>query len=84
MGNLASTSRKQQKKNVEEVIRGIVEGIALVFILRAEVSAGLRNAFGIEASVFIAVVLLHLMWEEFGEPFSGIVNWITGLFITDR
>ena len=81
MGNIFSKSKKQQERNVEEVIRGIVEAVIIAFILRAGIGAGIKTALGIELTVGISIVLLHLAWEEFGEPFSGIIKSITGIFL---
>lgn len=81
MGNIFSRSKGQQEKNVEEVIRAIVETFVIAMVIRLDLAEGLRTAFGLEVTIGITLVFMHLMWEELGEPFSGAIKWISGIFV---
>ena len=82
MGSLFSSSKHQQERNLREFIRGVIEGAVAVAILKAEFTAGVRSTLGTEVSVFAIIVIMHLLWEEFGEPFKGVIDGISSLFIT--
>lgn len=81
MGAIFSTSKRQQERTVEEVLRAIIEAVAVAFIIRADAAAGLRSALGTEVTVGLGIVVMHLLWEEIGEPFSGFIKGLSGLFI---
>lgn len=81
MGTLFSRSKHQQEKNVEELVRASIEALAVFIILRAEVAGGLKTALGIELSAALIIIVMHLLWVEFGEPFQGITRGITGFFV---
>jgi hypothetical protein len=84
MGNLFSANRKQQEKNVVELTKAILTAVAVAFIIKADISSGMRSSLGFEFTVGATIVGMSVLWIEFAEPFEGVFKTVSGWFIESR
>ena len=76
-----SSSKRQEEDNITELIRAGFEIAAVMLVLKMDVASGIRGQLGIELTIGLTILAMHIAWVELGEPFEGITKWIEGLFL---